>query len=34
MPNGTTAGVTNLQGWTNTAGAIEVWRNFSGYAAR
>ncbi|MGH8241191.1 MAG: hypothetical protein ACREXP_29815, partial [Steroidobacteraceae bacterium] len=32
VPNGTAAAVTNLEGWTNRAGAVEVWRNVPGFA--
>ena len=31
MPNGTAAAVTNLTGWTNPTGAVEVWRNLPGF---
>jgi len=31
VPNGSSQLVTGLAGWSNTAGAIEVWRNYLGY---
>jgi hypothetical protein len=31
VPNGSAQLVANLTGWRNTAGAIEVWRNYLGY---
>ena len=34
VPNGTKAEVTDLLGWTNPSGAVEVWHNLPGFAPR